>query len=65
MSNYLPRPMDKIEEIRAMFKAGQLSFDEAKTLALPLIQEIEASAEKVAERFGRTPPKFSFTALMR
>ena len=65
MSSSLSKPIDKIEEIRAMLKAGRLSFDEAKALALPLIKEMEQSAEKVARRFGRTPPKFNFTNLMR
>ena len=65
MSNSLPKPIDKIKEIKAMLKAGQLSFDEAKALTLPLIKEMETSAEKVAKRFGRTAPKFSFINLMR
>ncbi len=59
------KPIAKINEIKALLKAGQISFDEAKALASPLIKEMEASAEKVAKKFRRPAPKFSFTALMR
>jgi hypothetical protein len=48
-----------------MLALSEISYDEAKTLALPHIQKMEESAEKVARRFGKKPPKFSFTSLMR
>jgi len=59
------RPIDKILDIKLRLKVGQISFDEAKALALPLIKEMEMSAEEVAKKFRRTPPKFSFTSLIR
>ena len=59
------RPIDKIHDIKLKLKVGQISFDEAKILALPLIKEMEKSAENVAKQFGRTAPKFSFTSLIR
>ena len=59
------KPIEKIYEIRARLKTGQISFDEAKVLALPLIKEMETKAEKVAKEFGKKPPKFSFIGLMR
>jgi len=61
----LVKPIDHVHRIRHMFKLGQISYDEAKLLALPFIKEMEVAAEKVAKEFGRTPPKFSFTSLMR
>ena len=59
------KPIDRMHEIRLMLKVVQISFDEAKTLALPLIKEMEESAEKIAKKFNRKAQKFSFTSLMR
>lgn len=59
------RPIDQINHIRLLLKLGQLSYDQALILALPHIREMEKSAELIARRFGRKPPKFSFTSLMR
>ena len=59
------KPIEKIYEIRAKLKTGQISFDEAKALALPLIKEMEIKAEKVAKEFGKKPPRFNFIGLMR
>ena len=67
MSNSQNKPgvIDKIHNIKHMLDVGYISFDEAKILALPLIREMEESAEKVAKKFGTKPPKFSFTNLIR
>lgn len=59
------KPLAEINHIGLMLKLGHISYDEAKTLALPFIKDLEKSAEKVARQYGRTPPKFSFTSLMR
>ena len=59
------KPIDKIYEIKARLKAGQISFDEAKMSATPLIKEMEKSAERIAKKFRRKPPKFNFIGLMR
>jgi len=61
----MSKPIDKIHNIRYRLVVGRISFDEAKSLAKPIIREMEKSAEKIAKKFGRRPPKFSFTSLMR
>lgn len=61
----MKKPIEKIYEIKLMLKIGQISFDEAKSLTLLFIKEMETKAEKVARKFNKKPPKFSFTSLMR
>ena len=42
-------PIDKINKIRLMLKFGNISYEEAKKQALPLIKEMEETKDKPAK----------------
>jgi hypothetical protein len=54
-----------IATIRNDLKCGYLSYDEAKEKASYFIDIMNTKAKEVAKKYGKTPPKFSFSALMR
>lgn len=56
---------DKIQSIRIKMLKGQISYDEAKKEARPVIDEINRLAAEIAKKYNKKPQKFNFTELMR
>lgn len=44
---------------------GDISYNEAKAEARPVIDEINTTAKRLAKKYGLTSSKVSFAALMR
>ncbi len=59
------KDIDHIHLIKSQLKIGQLTYDEAKAQCLPYIKSMEEKAAVIAKELGKTPPKFSFSKLMR
>lgn len=54
-----------IAAIRNDLKCGYLSYDEAKGKASYFIDIMNTKAKEVAKKYGKTPPNFNFSSLMR
>mgnify|MGYP001559470477 FL=1 len=59
------KPIDQINKIKKLLISGAITYSEAKTMSIKPIKEMEKSAEKIAKKFGKKAPKFSFNSLMR
>lgn len=55
----------KIEALRHKYLRGEVTLDEAKKQAQPLIDQMNAKAEKIAKEFGKRHKKFTFGYLFR
>jgi len=56
---------DELSVIRREMLAGKLTVEEAKKVAQPIIDEMNARGAKVAKEFGRTFHKLTFGYIMR
>ena len=52
-------------EIIHKTRAGLIEYDEAKRLADPLIEILDARAAEIAKQYGQRPRKTSFAYLLR
>lgn len=55
----------KMQAIRKRYLSGQISYDQAKIEAQPLINSINQQAKAIAKRHNMPAPKISFAAIMR
>lgn len=46
-------------------KLGLITYDQAKKIAQPIIDEMNEKAREVAEKYGQKHRNFTFSALMR
>lgn len=53
------------KKIKALYYAGVVSYDEAKRMAAPFIQEMNEKTAEIAKQYGRRPFRFNFAQLMR
>lgn len=56
---------EKLYGIRKQMLSGQITYDEAKELAAPVIEAINTKAKEIAKRHGKRPQLVSFGAIMR
>lgn len=56
---------EKIAQIQNLLRSGDISYDEAKALAQPVIKTINAKSAEVAKKYNKTPSKLSFSVIMR
>lgn len=56
---------DKLYGIRKQMLSGQITYDEAKEQAAPIIEAINAKAKEIAKKHGKRPQLVSFGAIMR
>lgn len=56
---------DKLYGIRKQMLSGQITYDEAKEQAAPIIEAINTKAKEIAKRHGKRPQLVSFGAIMR
>jgi histidinol dehydrogenase len=54
-----------LEEIKARMLAGEITPDEAKAEAQPIIDAINARGAEIAKEYGRKFKKLTFAYLMR
>lgn len=55
----------KINEIKNMLDLGCISYDNAKSLAKPIIDSINGKSKELAKKYGVKPRLVSFEGLMR
>lgn len=55
----------EIQSIRFLLKTGEISYDEAKKRAEPVIKLMNTRIEEISKEYGMTPRKVSFIGLMR
>jgi polyhydroxyalkanoate synthesis regulator phasin len=55
----------KIQDIRKRMLSGEITYDEAKAEADPIIDEIYERAKVIAKKYNQRATRLSFAALMR
>lgn len=61
----MPNYISQLNEIKMKMELGIISYEEAKVLAQPIIDEMNNKAEKIAKKYNRKFTKFNFIQLMR
>lgn len=57
--------LNRIKEIKILMLQGKISYDYAKELAMPVIDEMNVRASKIAKEFGKRHIPFTFSKLFR
>ena len=52
-------------DLRGKMLSGQVTYDEARKLAFPVINEMNEAAAMIAKKFHKKPIKFNFAHLTR
>jgi len=55
----------QIEAIKAKLYREEISYDQAKELAKPIIAEMNIRSAEIAKKYDQRPHKFSFAGLIR
>ena len=55
----------ELESIKYKLAIGVITYDEAKVVSKPIIDEMNQIAQKIAKQFGKKAHKFNFASLMR
>lgn len=55
----------KINQIRGKMLRGELTYDEAKKEAQPIIDEMNKIGREIAAKYGKRHSNFTFAYLMR
>ena len=55
----------KAQEIRVLYRCGEISRDEAKKLIKPYADYFNAKSIELAKKYNQRPKKFNFNAFMR
>lgn len=56
---------EKIATIRRKMVNGDISYEQAKLDAEPVIKSINEKSAEIAKKYGKKPSKVSFAAIMR
>lgn len=57
---------ERLYEIRRKMLSGEISYEQAKEQASPVIKAINEKAAEIAKKYGkRSVPRVSFAAIMR
>ena len=56
---------NKLEEIKMLFKSGQIDYDQAKDMAKEPLKILNEEMEKIARKFGRVHKNVNFINFMR
>lgn len=54
-----------IADIRRRMISGQITYEQAKTEAAPVLDAINAKATEIAKKYNKRAGKLSFAAMMR
>ena len=52
-------------DLRGKYLAGIISYDEAKELAKPILEEMNIKGKEIAKKYGKKFIKFTLTGFMR
>jgi hypothetical protein len=55
----------RLQDIRRRMLSHEISYDQAKAEAQPIIDDINAAANQLAKKYKMRAPKLSFAAIMR
>ena len=56
---------NKINQIRTQLNVGLITYDQAKKIAQPIIDEMNEKAREVAKKYNQKHHNFTFAAMMR
>jgi len=65
MTNEAISNREAISEIKRKLNTGELSYDEAKAQAKPIIEAIYAKHKEIAKKHNKRAVKLTFAGLMR
>lgn len=55
----------KVGEVKAKLQMGVITYDEAKELLKPVINDMNKTAAKIAKKYGKKAVLFSHVGLLR
>ncbi len=55
----------KLQEIKVLLKTGQITYDEAKEMAMPYIEKINQKIDDLSKKFKMSARTISFSSFMR
>ena len=56
---------ERASEIKSLLMQGQITYDQAREMLKPHVEEAEERAKAIAKQFKKKPPKFSISSLLR
>lgn len=56
---------ENIENIKSLLKRGQINMEQAKELAMPIIDDMNLKGKEIAKEFGKKYNPITFQYLMR
>ena len=65
MTNNALDNRQKIQDIRRRMLSGEITYDQAKAEAQPIIDQINATGAAIAKKYGKRATKLQFAAIMR
>lgn len=65
MTNEAQDNQEKIADIKRRMVAKELSYEDAKLEAQPVIDRINAKAAEIAKKYNKRAKKLSFSEIMR
>lgn len=65
MTNEAQDNQEKIADIKRRMVAKELSYEDAKLEAQPVIDRINAKAKELAKKYNKNAKKISFSEIMR
>lgn len=65
MTNHAASNRIEIAKIRTAMDLGQITYEEAKIKAAPIINEINARSKEIAKKYGKSHRNFTFEEIMR
>lgn len=65
MTNEAQDNQEKIADIKRRMVAKEISYEEAKAEAQPVIDRINAKAAEIAKKYNKRAKKLSFSEIMR
>ena len=57
--------IQKLQEIKILFKSGQITYDNAKMMAGPYIDRVNQKIVLISKKFKKSPYLISFGSFMR
>lgn len=65
MTNEAVQNQEQIADIKRRMSSGELSYEEAKAEAQPVIDRINAKAKELAKKYNKRPKLMNFSEIMR
>jgi len=59
------KPIEELDLIKRKYFSGELTYDQAKRIAIPIIEIINKKSKEIAKKYKQKPKLISFAGFMR